>query len=103
GQIYDWVGGAGGRSFSELEGEFRVAAPVHHEGNIVGWVGVARPLATVANEVSRARWQLAWSFGGVAAVMVAAGWWIASKLTHSIERLTDYAVAVRDGRAVVPP
>jgi two-component system, OmpR family, sensor histidine kinase CreC len=103
GQTYGWLTGAGGPAFSELEGEFRVATPVRTDGNLVGWVGVARPLSTVANEVNRARWQLAWSFGGVAAVMVAAGWWIASKLTHSIERLTDYAVAVRDGRAVVPP
>ena len=42
-------------------------------------------------------------FGAIAAVLVAAGWWIASRLTHSLERLTAYAEAVRDGRAAVPP
>jgi two-component system sensor histidine kinase CreC len=35
--------------------------------------------------------------------MVLAGWWIATKLTHSVERLTEYAVAVREGHPVSPP
>jgi two-component system sensor histidine kinase CreC len=39
----------------------------------------------------------------IAAVMVGAGWWIASKLTHSIERLTHYALTVRDGQRATPP
>jgi two-component system sensor histidine kinase CreC len=39
----------------------------------------------------------------IAAVMVSAGWWIASKLTHSIERLTQYALTIRDGRRATPP
>ena len=41
--------------------------------------------------------------GAVAAAMVAVGGWSASKITHSIERLTDYALAVRDGKNVSPP
>jgi two-component system sensor histidine kinase CreC len=35
--------------------------------------------------------------------MTVAGWWIASRLTHSLERLTTYAQAVRDGRKAEPP
>jgi two-component system sensor histidine kinase CreC len=39
----------------------------------------------------------------VAGVMVVAGWWIAARLTESLERLTVYAQDVRDGRLVSPP
>lgn len=39
----------------------------------------------------------------VAGVMVVAGWWIAARLTHSLERLTHYAESVRDGRAARVP
>ncbi len=89
---------------SEVEqGELRVAAPVRRAGERIGWVGVGRPLSTVVEAVTRARWRLVWSLGAIAAVMVAAGWWISSKITHSIERLTDYALAVRDGKNVSPP
>ena len=34
--------------------------------------------------------------------MIVAGWWIAAKLTHSLERLTAYARDVRDGRPAAP-
>ncbi len=89
---------------SEVEnGELRVAAPVRRGGELIGWVGVGRPLSTVVEAVTRARWRLVWSLGAIAAVMVAAGWWISSKITHSIERLTDYALAVRDGKDASPP
>ena len=89
---------------SEVEnGELRVAAPVRRAGELIGWVGVGRPLSTVVEAVTRARWRLVWSLGAIAAVMVVAGWWISSKITHSIERLTDYALAVRDGKNVAPP
>src|SRR4051812_42636752 len=35
--------------------------------------------------------------------MVAAGWWISTGLTHSLERLTDYAIAVGEGKRASPP
>jgi hypothetical protein len=69
---------------------------VQRAGALIGWVGVGRPLATVAEGVNKARTELIWSLCSIAGVMVAAGWWISSKLTHSIERLTEYALAVRD-------
>jgi two-component system sensor histidine kinase CreC len=88
---------------SVVDGELRVTTPVTQGGTIVGFVGVARPFSTVTAAIFRARLRLALGALAVAAVMVAAGWWISSKLTHSLERLTDYALAVRDGRSASPP
>lgn len=83
--------------------ELRVFAPVRFSQVIVGWVGVGRPLATVAEGISHARWRLFWMIGSIALLMLAAGWWVAARLTHSLERLTVYAQNVRDGRAAPPP
>ncbi len=84
-------------------GELRVTAPVHRGGAVVGLVGVARPLSSVTEAILRARLRLVAGGLAVAALMTAAGWWIAAKLTHSLERLTAYAESVRDGRAAQPP
>jgi two-component system sensor histidine kinase CreC len=89
--------------YEVFNGELRVATPIRRDGGVIGWVGVGRPMTTVVESIRRARWSLVWSLGSVAAVMVLAGWWIASRLTHSLERLTEYALAVRDGRQVSPP
>ena len=83
--------------------ELRVFAPVRFNNEMVGWVGVGRPLATVAEGISNARWRLVWMAGSIALLMMIAGWWIAARLTRSLERLTVYAQNVRDGRAVAPP
>ncbi|MBL9189734.1 MAG: HAMP domain-containing protein [Opitutaceae bacterium] len=88
---------------SMVGGELRVIAPVSKEGAVVGYVGVARPLISVTEAVWRARVRLALGAGAVALVLVIAGWWIAAKLTHSLERLTLYAQTVRDGRPARPP
>jgi two-component system sensor histidine kinase CreC len=61
-------------------------------------VGVGRPLATVAEGVRQARGQLVLYAGWVGAVMLAAGWWLAARLTRSLERLRTHVQAVRDGR-----
>ena len=112
GRIYEWPMTGGGRAASEnytlnnvaqVGDELRVRAPVRLGGAVVGWVGVGRPVASVAEGVSHARFRLVGIGLGLAAVMVAAGWWIASKLTHSLERLTAYAQAVRDGKPSSPP
>ncbi len=112
GQTYGWPMRGGGPAASEnytvsnvaeVGGELRVAAPVRRAGELIGWVGVGRPLASVASGVRAARWRLVWSAGAIGLGMLAAGWWIASRLTNSLERLTDYAVTVRDGQAAVPP
>ncbi|MBI5691018.1 MAG: two-component system sensor histidine kinase CreC [Verrucomicrobia bacterium] len=112
GQTYQWPMRGGGpvasenytvSNVAEVAGELRVAAPVRRQGQLLGWVGVGRPLAAVAPGIAEARRKLVWSLGGVALVMAAAGWWVASRLTHSLERLTEYARIVRDGGAATPP
>jgi two-component system sensor histidine kinase CreC len=112
GQTYARLMYGGGKIASEnysvpnvavVGNELRVFAPVRFGGEVVGWVGVGRPLATVAEGISNARWRLAWMTGIIALVMMAAGWWIAARLTRSLERLTVYAQKVRDGRVPAPP
>lgn len=112
GQLYTWPLRGGGPAASEnysisnvaeVGGELRVATPVRQAGEIAGWVGVGRPLAAVDEGVSQARRRLGTTLGAIALVMVAVGWWISTRLTHSLERLTDYALGVRDGRFVSPP
>jgi len=112
GQNYVWTMTGGGRAASEnysvvnvaeVGSELRVVAPVRHTGALVGWVGVGRPLASVAEGVRAARWRLASYAGAIGLVMTVAGWWIAARLTQSLERLTAYARNVRDGRPAAPP
>ncbi len=111
GQTYAWtmIGGGPGASenytvsnVAEVGDELRVAARVRHGDELLGWVGVGRPLSSVVEGVQAARWRLVWSAGAIALVMIAAGWWIAMRLTHSLERLTTYAREVRDGRPAAP-
>ncbi len=112
GQKYVWTMTGGGRAASEnyrvvnvaeVGNELRVVAPVRRAGELVGWVGVGRPLATVTEGVQTARWRLVAYAGVIAFVMTVAGWWLAARLTHSLERLTVYARNVRDGRPAAPP
>jgi two-component system sensor histidine kinase CreC len=112
GQTYLWPMTGGGRMASEnytvpnvaeVGGELRVAARVRRDSELLGWVGVGRPLATVAEGVKAARWRLVSYMGAIAIGMIIAGWWIAARLTHSLERLTVYAQNVRDGRVQPPP
>ncbi len=112
GQTYARVMYGGGKIASEnysvpnvavVGNELRVFAPIRFNQEMVGWVGVGRPLATVAEGISNARWRLVWMAGSIALLMLGAGWWIAARLTRSLERLTVYAQHVRDGRAAAPP
>jgi two-component system sensor histidine kinase CreC len=112
GQTYAWPMTGGGPAASEnysianvaeVDDELRVRTPVRRGRELIGWVGVGRPLSAITSGVSEARWRLFKYSMAIAAIMVAAGWWIASRLTRSIERLTDYALAVRDGLRVAPP
>ena len=112
GQKYVWNMTGGGRAASEnytvvnvaeVGNELRVVAPVRYQGELVGWVGVGRPLTSVAEGVRAARWRLMGYAGAIGLVMIVAGWWIAARLTHSLERLTVYARSVRDGRPAAPP
>ena len=112
GRTYERMMFGGGKIASEnysvpnvaiVDHELRVFAPVRFNGTILGWVGVGRPLATVTEGISAARWRLVWMTGAIALVMVVAGWWISARLTRSLERLTVYVREVRDGRVPPPP
>lgn len=112
GQIYPWGMFGGGKFASEnytlpnvavVDNELRVRAPVRRGGEIVGWVGVGRPLATVVDGVTRARWRMVFWAGAIALGMVVVGWWVSARLVRSLERLTEHARAVRDGRVSQAP
>jgi len=76
---------------------------VHIRGELVGVVGVGRPLRSVQSFIATARWRLVAGGLAIAAIMVMAGWWVANRVAHSVERLTAYVQAVRDGRTLSPP
>lgn len=112
GRIYSWGMTGGGAAASEnyslhnvaLEGsELRVRAPVRRGGELVGWVGVGRPLATVVEGVTRARWRLTIYGGVIALALLAVGWWVSARLARALEKLTEHARRVRDGQASVAP
>jgi len=90
-------------SASVVDDELRVTAPVHIRGELVGVVGVGRPLRSVQSFIATARWRLVAGGLAIAAIMVMAGWWVANRVAHSVERLTAYVQAVRDGRTLPPP
>ena len=90
-------------SASVVDDELRVTAPVHIRGELVGVVGVGRPLRSVQSFIATARWRLVAGGLAIAAIMVMAGWWVANRVAHSVERLTAYVQAVRDGRTLSPP
>lgn len=112
GQVYQWPMIGGGRRASEdytvanvavVDGELRVVSRVLAGGDFVGWVGVGRPLASAEEGIRQARWRLVAYIGGIAAAMVLLGWWIAARVTRSLERLTAHVRQVRDGRGSPPP
>lgn len=90
-----------GSPLSELEvsttERFRTA-----EGASVRLV-LSRSFRSVNAVIWAERKKLATISLAIAAVMVVAGWWITTKLTHSLERLTGHARAVRDGQLSTAP
>jgi len=112
GRKYFWTMTGGGPYASEgytvpnvsvVGGELRVVAPVRRQAELVGWVGVGRSLTSIADGVRSARWRLAIYTSIIAFGMTVVGWWIAARLTRSLERLTVYARDVRDGRVAAAP
>lgn len=98
----------GARSSRDVPGDddtqvIYVAAPVRRDGRIVGVVSVGKPTRGINELVALAKRRIA--IGAVTggaillAVLLATMAWIVAPL----ERLTDYARAVRDGRAVARP
>lgn len=87
----------------KVDAELSAAAPVRFSDGKVGRVTVSRSIRSLNEVIWAERLKLAGVTLVIAAIMVVLGWWIAAKLTHSLERLTVYAQDVRDGRAVAPP
>ncbi|HTJ77385.1 MAG TPA: ATP-binding protein [Rariglobus sp.] len=83
--------------------DIAVTAPVQLAGGIGAQLVLSRSFRSVDAVIWAERRKLAAVAMLIAAVMVVAGWWIAAKLTDSLERLTAYAQSVRDGRPVRPP
>jgi two-component system, OmpR family, sensor histidine kinase CreC len=80
-----------------------VGAPIRRDGSIVGVLTVAKPSESVAMFVKTARVKIAVA-GGVAAVAVVLMGMVSSVwITRPIEKLTQYARAVRDGARVTAP
>jgi len=85
------------------DGELSATEPLTVDGRRVGAIVVSRPLRSVNAFIWSERKKLARDAALVAAVMLVAGWWLSAKLTQSLERLTRYALAVRDGRVASVP
>jgi two-component system sensor histidine kinase CreC len=99
----------GARSTRDVAGDdetqvLYVAAPIHHDGRIVGVVSAGKPARNINAlvAVAKQRLLLGFAIGGLlllVVLLVVAAWVIAP-----LERLTAYARAVRDGRpAALPP
>ena len=86
-----------------VDGELRASAPVLVGGRLVAVVGVGRPLSTIRQLVLSARLRLVFEGLAVAAAMLVAGWWIASRVARAIERLTAYVREVRVHPQPGPP
>lgn len=83
--------------------EIMAAVPVTLAGGRTATLVLSRSIRSVNAVIWAERKKLAGMALLIAGVMVVAGWWLASRLTHSLERLTAYAEGVRDGRPVPPP
>ena len=85
------------------ETEIMASVPVTLAGGRTATLVLSRSIRSVNAVIWAERKKLAGMALLIAGVMVVAGWWLASRLTHSLERLTAYAQGVRDGRPMVPP
>ena len=82
---------------------FYVAAPVMHEGELVGVVSVGKPVRSVSPFMEQARKRLVISgviaFVSILLLLVPVSLWI----IQPVRALTDYARKVRDGQRVAAP
>lgn len=80
-----------------------VMAPLILADGTAGQIELSRPLRTVNAFIWAEREKLAFTAMAVAGAMLIAGWLLATRLTRSVDRLTEYVRQVRDGRKVAPP
>jgi len=98
----------GARSSQEIDGDesssvMYVAAPIKHEGEIIGVVSVSKPNRTLQPYIDRTQRRLGWLGVGLIVVGLISGalfsWW----LSRELRRLREYALAVSQGqRAQLP-
>ncbi|HVU25067.1 MAG TPA: ATP-binding protein [Opitutus sp.] len=91
----------GGADPNELEAAS--GASVNLAGGVPARLELSRSFRSVNAVIWAEREKLAVMGLAIAAIMVIAGWWIAAKLTDSLERLTIYVQDLRDRRAATPP
>ena len=84
-------------------GDLSASEPISGARGPLGRVWVSQPAPSVNGFIRAERLKLLAVASLVGLAAAAAGWWVSARLTHSIERLTDYANAVRDGRPGRPP
>ncbi len=81
-----------------------VAAPLRHQGEIVGVLSVGKPAASVSIFLETARHDIMFAGLSVAAAVLLLGIAVSRWVSWPIERLTRYAEAIRDGKAApLPP
>lgn len=83
--------------------ELYVAAPIFHQGELVGVATVCKPTRSINLFLEVARSKALWA-GLFAALGVAlAGLVLIIWITHPLRALTEYALSVRDGKNAIPP
>ena len=102
------LGQYGARSSRTIKGDNRtqsiyVAAPIRHEGRIVGVLSVGKPTTGINQLVEVARQRLLYGavLGGLVILLLLL--LVTAWVVTPLDRLTDYARAVRDGKTVVLP
>ncbi len=91
----------GGAAKTELE--VSAVAPLRLADEPAARLVLSRSFRSVNAVIWAERKKLAAIALVIAGAMLVAGWWLAARLTHSLERLTTYAQDVRDGRQATPP
>ncbi|MDX2108991.1 MAG: two-component system sensor histidine kinase CreC [Verrucomicrobiota bacterium] len=80
-----------------------VAAPIRHEGHTVGVISVGKPARASFEFAATAQRKLLWLAAGLTILGTALVLLLAEILVRPLERLRDYALAVRDGHAATLP
>jgi len=93
----------GARSTRDIPGNddtqvIYVAAPIRHDGRIVGVVSVGKPTRGINALVTAAKRKILIGAAGGGVVLLATLLVVASRAVAPLERLTNYARAVRDGK-----
>lgn len=80
-----------------------VAAPIRHNGEIIGVVTISKPTYSVARFLATARRDIAVAVGIAVIGAIVLGMAVSMWISRPIEKLTRYAKAVSDGKRVPPP